>query len=294
MDLLQLKYFQMVAKHEHMTHAADELHIAQPTLSKVIARLEADLGVCLFDRQGRQIKLNKFGRVFLHRVEKIFLEIEDGKRELSDMIGHENLEISIASNCFSLFPALLQDFFKLYPHISFRQATGSTMEMQQQLQNGDAHFSISSPPIEGEHIECIPLVTEEIFLMVSQRHKFASFKSINLIEAANEPFISLKEGLGKWNLTKKLCNQAGFTPNIIFESCMIADLLDMVNYDLGVTLLPIPQWNHWSQLLITKPVPLHIKEPVCNRTTALSFVKGRYLPQVVKQFKNYIINYFGA
>ena len=60
MELLQLKYFQTVARLEHMTKAAEELHIAQPSLSKTIARLEKDLGVPLFDRQGRQITLNSF------------------------------------------------------------------------------------------------------------------------------------------------------------------------------------------------------------------------------------------
>ena len=64
MELSQLKYFEIVAKHEHITRAAEELHIAQPSLSKAISRLEAELGVELFDRQGRNIKLNSFGRVF--------------------------------------------------------------------------------------------------------------------------------------------------------------------------------------------------------------------------------------
>lgn len=64
MELLQLKYFQTVARLEHMTKAAEELHIAQPSLSKTIARLEKDLGVPLFDRQGRQITLNSFGKYF--------------------------------------------------------------------------------------------------------------------------------------------------------------------------------------------------------------------------------------
>ncbi len=73
MELLQLKYFQTVARLEHMTKAAEELHIAQPSLSKTIARLEKDLGVPLFDRQGRQITLNSFGKVFLKRVERIFM-----------------------------------------------------------------------------------------------------------------------------------------------------------------------------------------------------------------------------
>ncbi len=65
MDLLQLKYFQVAAQLEHMTRAAERLSIAQPSLSQSIAKLEEELGVPLFDRQGRRIQLNQFGRVFL-------------------------------------------------------------------------------------------------------------------------------------------------------------------------------------------------------------------------------------
>lgn len=64
MEMLQLEYFRTVARLEHMTRAAQELHIAQPALSKTISRLEEDLGVPLFDRQNRQIRLNAFGKAF--------------------------------------------------------------------------------------------------------------------------------------------------------------------------------------------------------------------------------------
>lgn len=94
MELLHLKYFQIVAKHEHMTQAAEELCISQPSLSKVVNRLEEELGVPLFDRQGRNIRLNAFGKAFLKRVERVFRELEDGKKEITDMNGLEQGRIS--------------------------------------------------------------------------------------------------------------------------------------------------------------------------------------------------------
>jgi DNA-binding transcriptional LysR family regulator len=90
MELLQLHYFQTVARLEHMTKAAEELKIAQPSLSKTISRLEEDLGAPLFNRQGRNIRLNQFGKVFLTRVDRIFRELEEGKREIRDMAGLNN------------------------------------------------------------------------------------------------------------------------------------------------------------------------------------------------------------
>lgn len=291
MDLLQLKYFQTVARYEHMTHAAEDLHIAQPSLSKVISNLEAELGVPLFERIGRQIRLNHFGKAFLNRVERIFLELDDSKSELSDMLKNESLKISIAANNLGPFYKLLEGYLKLYPNTIFRQTMGSTVKMQQQLQNGEVDFCISSPPIEDDFIECIPLETEEIFLLVPSGHKFAKYDEINLIEAANEPFISLKEGFGIRDLTEELCYQAGFSPNIIFETDISSNLMEMVNSNMGVALLPILQWNDIPH---NKSVPIHIKEPVCSRIIALSFIKGHYLTEASIQFKDYLIDYFKA
>src|SRR5438309_3725141 len=107
MDLLQLKYFQTVARLEHMTQAARQLEIAQPSLSQTIARLEEELGVPLFDRQGRQIRLNQFGRTFLRRVERIFAELEDGRRELADLAGLEQGRVSLSMFSTPLLPDLL-------------------------------------------------------------------------------------------------------------------------------------------------------------------------------------------
>lgn len=288
MDLLQLKYFQTVARYEHMTHASEKLHIAQPSLSKAISNLEEELGVPLFERIGRQIKLNHFGKAFLNRVERIFLELEDGKRELSDILKNENSKISIAANNLGSFSNILEGYLKLYPNTVFRQTIGPIVKMQQQLQNGEVDFCISSPPIEGDFIECIPLITEEIFLLVPNGHKFAKYREINLIEAANEPFISLKEGFGIRDLTEKLCRQAGFYPNIIFETDISANLMELVNSNMGVALLPILQWSDISQNM---SIPIRIKEPVCNRIIALSF-KGHYLTEASMQFKDYLIDYF--
>lgn len=96
MEFLQLQYFQAVARHEHMTNTAKELNVSQPSLSNSIQRLEKNLGVPLFERQGRNIKLNEFGKTYLQRVEQAFMELEEGQRELTDMAGLEHGVISIA------------------------------------------------------------------------------------------------------------------------------------------------------------------------------------------------------
>ena len=85
MELNQLKCFLEVARLEHITQAAEQLHITQPALSKVIARLEDDLGVKLFDREGKNIRLNEYGRVALRYAQRIMYTIGDLQAELEEL-----------------------------------------------------------------------------------------------------------------------------------------------------------------------------------------------------------------
>src|SRR2546428_13358678 len=111
MDLLQLHYFRTVARLEHMTRAAEALLIAQPALSQTIARLEDELGVPLFDRLGRRIRLNLFGKAFLERVERVFAELDQGRRELADLVGGEQGRVDLSLGVvLRIFPELLHDF----------------------------------------------------------------------------------------------------------------------------------------------------------------------------------------
>lgn len=290
MDLLQLKYFQAVAKYEHMARAAEELHIAQPTLSKAISRLESDLGVRLFDRQGRRIKLNQFGNVFLARVDRIFTELEEGKQELDDMAEYQRLNISVALNIPSLLPSLLKGFLARYPKMNLRTEIGSTSDMKRKLEDGIVDFCISSPPFTGDNIEYIQLLTEEIFLNVPKGHKFSNRREIDLSEAAGESFISFKKDYGIRNLTESLCHQAGFDPNIVYEGDITTSLTELVNIGLGVALLPAT--HKWSSSIANPPIYIHIRHPVCERVIGISFIRGRYLPKAARKFKDYAIKYF--
>src|SRR5205823_197807 len=97
MDLLQLRYFQAVARHEHVSRAAEELRIAQPALSRSIARLEAELGVPLFDRRGRRVRLNRFGAMFLARAGRALDELDPGQLELRDAAGLAQGTVAVAA-----------------------------------------------------------------------------------------------------------------------------------------------------------------------------------------------------
>lgn len=289
MELLQLKYFQVVAKHEHMTQAAEELNISQPSLSKVINRLEGELGVLLFDRQGRNIRLNAFGKSFLDRVERIFRELEDGKKEITDMNGSEQGKISLAVTSLSLFSTILEGFVRKHPNVRFRQVISSTAEIKRQLEAGEIDLCITSPPIEGAGIVCTPLITEEVFLAVPKGHRFAGRESIDLSEAAQEAFVSMKKGYGFRDITDEFCRKAGFEPDVVFEGEVAGVLYNLINAGLGISFLPDPGIRGIS---FQMPELVRISNPVCRRTISLSYLKGHYLSNAAKELCNYVILYF--
>ena len=167
MELLQLKYFQVVARLENVTHAAEELHISQPALSKTIARLEKSVGVPLFERRGRHLRLNKFGKTFLQRTERIFSELKDGLRELADLANLKSGSLTIGTTSSRLLQNLLKKYLQQYPHVNFQllQIT-NPQEIHARLLNGEIDLCISFLPINQPEIHCEPLRNEEIFLAV--------------------------------------------------------------------------------------------------------------------------------
>lgn len=119
MELLQLKYFQTVAYTEHISKAAAQLNIAQPSLSLTIKRLEDELGTPLFHRRGRNIQLNSSGEILLKHVNRIFIEIENAEMEIKteEQQISNTIRISITNTRF--LTGLISDYINGSPKPSF-------------------------------------------------------------------------------------------------------------------------------------------------------------------------------
>lgn len=292
MEFLQLKYFQAVARLEHMTKAAKELNVSQPSLSNAIGRLEKRLGVPLFVRQGRQVKLNAFGKTYLRRVEQAFLELEEGERELADMAGPDHGVVSISVTLPYVLPTLLKDFLTAHPHVRIIQhQLGSILEMKTKLANADIDFCVSSTPIAGPDIEWLTLAEEELCLTVPKRHRFAGRERISLAEAADEPFIALSPRSNFREITDGFCRQAGFEPRVAFELEEVSAIQTLVEMGLGITFtLPLSLGNRASN---PDTVQVKIAEPVCRRTFGIAWNRKHYLSEAAVHFRQFAIQFFG-
>ncbi|HZU68328.1 MAG TPA: LysR family transcriptional regulator [Ktedonobacteraceae bacterium] len=289
MDLLQLRYFQTVARLEHMTQAAQELYISQSSLSKTIIHLEHELGVSLFDRQGRKIQLNQYGKAFLRRVEQVFAALDDGQRELADLAEGKQGQVSLASMSIYLLPGLLQSFRERHPGVNIRIFGSPRQEMLAQLERGEIDLCFSAPPLERPEIEYTSLMMEEILLAVPPGHCLAERKTVRLNEVAQEPFLALKQGYSLRKLIDTCCQQAGFTPHVVFEGDEPMALLHLVKAGLGIACIPALVWKSVPEIAVAR---VHIEEPLCQRELALLWSKERYLSVAARELRDFIITYF--
>jgi len=289
MDLLQLRYFQTVARLEHMTQAAHSLYISQSSLSKTILHLEHELGVSLFDRQGRKIQLNQYGKAFLRRVEQVFAALDDGQRELADLTEGKQGQVALASMSIYLLPGLLQAFRERHPGVNIRLFGSPRQEMLAQLERGEIDLCFSAPPLERPGIEHASLMMEEILLAVPPRHCLAERKTVRLSEVAQEPFLALKQGYSLRKLTDTCCQQAGFTPHVVFEGDDPMALLHLAKAGLGIACIPALVWKSVPEIAVAR---VHIEEPRCQRELALLWSKERYFSVAAREFRDFIIAYF--
>ncbi|MFK7697549.1 LysR family transcriptional regulator [Paenibacillus sp. HJGM_3] len=288
MELLQLQYFRTVARMEHMTKAAEDLRIAQPALSKTIARLEEHVGVPLFDRQGRQIRLNSFGKAFLEKVEAALTLLEEGQKELSDLAGLEQGSIHLATSTLERLSEPLSAFLSLHPKVNFRITQASMEEMAHLLEVGEVDICFTALPMEKANFSTMTVMKEDIYLAVPPGHRLAGHSSVRLNEVANDPFIGYKEGFPFQKMNDAFFRQAGITPNFVCRVDEPAAIANLVRAGLGVALVG----NCGGP-----DSPLHllsIEYPICKRHFQLAWHNKRYLSLAAREFRDFVIAYYGG
>lgn len=287
MELLQLQYFIEVARLEHVTEAARNLHVTQSSLSKTIHRLEEDLGVALFDRTSGKLRLNEFGRKFLRRAEKALLELEQGRQELKDLSSLEYSTLELAVNTASTLPNILREFRKKIPEIHFHVQMLTTQEMVTLLERGEVDFCLSSPPIQGEDIECQIVCTDPILIAVPSGHRLAKRESISLIELKDEWFVGVRRGYGTRDWIDSVCQSVGFEPQYVYEGDEPARLSALVEAEIGIAFMPGTAKKARERI---RYIPVEDQELV--REIALLWHKSRYISWAAQQFREIVIKYF--
>lgn len=289
MDLLQLRYFQAVARREHLSQAAAELRVAQPSLSRAIARLEADLGVPLFDRVGRGLRLNRFGAGFLRRVDRILRELDDARRELADAVGLERGSIAVAAETLLTLTGVLTEFRAEHPGVDIRLYQSSATTMATQLHTGEVDLCFASQPLPGPDLHTLELLREEVLLAVPPGHRLAGRKRVRLEDIAGEQFVTTRPGYWPRELTDRLFAAAGLRPEYVCESDEPGATGALIGAGLGVGL--VPEFSRRASA--HAPVAwLHLDVPDCHRRLSLVWRADTYFSAAAQRLTDFASDYF--
>jgi len=241
MEVHQLRYFCAVARHGTFTRASEVEHVAQPSLSQQILKLEAELGARLFDRLPRSARLTVFGKAFLPKAERILRELEEARTELLEMAGNEKGEVAVGiipTIAAYLLPKLLNGFAARHPLITVKIIEDITPTLVQRLHDGTIDMAVVALPIRGRELASEELFQEKFYAVVPEKHRRASRASISLAELNREPFLLLKEGHCFRDSLIDACHKSKMTPSVVFESGQFATILAMVSAGMGVSAVP--------------------------------------------------------
>ncbi|NLH01522.1 MAG: LysR family transcriptional regulator [Clostridiales bacterium] len=197
MELRDLRYFCLTAEIEHVTKAADKLGIAQPFLTKVIGQIEEEIGTPLFDKVGRQIKLNRYGEAFYLQAKKVLACMDNLFAEMDYMLDRPGRNITLLSNTEAYTSGLIVDFINSGFNYSLSVFYAPQNGIIDALKTGEADFALTCPPINEGSFNGIK--TEVAFydigwILLPPKHPLLKKKVIRFTDLAGEKLVTSPKG----------------------------------------------------------------------------------------------------
>jgi len=288
MELLQLRYFLALAESEHVSETAETFHVTQSSLSKTLQRLEGDIGAPLFDRAGRNVRLNAFGQAFLARARRALQELEEGRRELQELVSPQRGLVRLAVTTASILPGLLRRFRAEHPEARFHVEMIDESEVENRLRGGDVDYALSTDETHSGDLEQTVLLIDPILLAVPIGHALADRTSVELRELAGEDFIGLKAGFRKREVMDAFCCRHGLEPRFVYEGDEPARVNSLVEAGLGVAFVPATSVRGDRGV---RYLPL-VEAP--SRTLCLVWSRGRFHGPVAQDFRDLAVEYTAA
>ena len=282
MELHQLRYFCAVAETGSFSRAAEQSHVAQPSLSQQILKLEDELGARLFDRLGRSVRLTDVGKTFLPRARAVLRDLEAAKGEVvesKDSIGG-TISVGVIPTVAPYFlPPHLTLFTREFPQARLTVVEEITPVLLERLRAGTVDVAILALPIRGHEFDTFPLLTERLYAALPKKHALANRRSIALKDLRKEPFLLLRDGHCFRDTAVAACDRARLNPQIIFESGQFSSILGMVGTGMGVSIVPEMAIEKYAQCRYVR-----IGDKEAARTIGAIVLRGRSLTRLHHAF----------
>ena len=272
-----MRAFYAIVEEGNISHAAQRLDIAQPALSRQMKRLETQLGVQLFERGSRRIRLTDAGRVLYSRVEHILGMVDGTVREITEIgsgvAGCIRLG-TITTSGAMLLPELITEFHRRYPQVTFQLWEGEGTRILELLDNRVIEIGITRTQVDARAYESIVLPNEPLVLIMNKAHDIGrDAQKVHVAELKDQPLIIPL----RWqSMFTANCRKLGFEPKILCVSDSIVQDLLLAKMGMGMAILPIS-----SKTLLTDGDLIYKKlvDPEITTHTVVAWLKNRTLSQ---------------
>lgn len=265
MELRHLRYFVAVAEELSFSRAARRLHMTQPPLSAQVRQLEEEIGVPLFERSTRSVRLTEAGQLLLDETRRLLALLEQNVRMVR-RVGHGEVGrltlgfVPSASN--NTLPPLLRVFRERFPDVELSLHEMNPRELVRALHDGriDAAFFYlphgAAPPFGDALLDSRPVLREALVVALPEGHALADEPEVGMRALADEPFVlvAAHQGTGLRDRIVELCRQDGYEPRVAQEAYLVQTVVGLVGSGVGISLVPASLRNLQTVGVVYRPL----------------------------------------
>jgi DNA-binding transcriptional LysR family regulator len=285
-DWYQLECFRIAGKLEHLSKAAKALGTSQPAVSRAIGKLEEHLGVLLFDRVGRSVRLTEPGYLLLQKVEKAHREIEGMQIALLDSARAESRPTRIGfmrSLGARVVPQLVRAYRSSQPHAAFNFITNSGSAIADLLEGADLDLVFMAEPNDRPSITWRKLFDQRLVAIAPADSPLARKKMVSIRDLADQPIVTFKRPHVMRMLTEKIFEEAGIRPQVAFEGDDSGSIPGFVAAGLGVAIVAQDSEFPRDIVILSTNGPLYVRQ------VGLAWIGDRFMSPSVREFREFTL-----
>ena len=284
MNLSQLYYFRKLAQLQHYTKAAKELYITQPSLSDSISSLEQELGLSLFQKEGRNVKLTKYGKEFYEYVDAALNELDKGiavAKSKSGLLGGVIDLGCIPTILGDYVPSVLTRYREIYPKVSFNIYQGHTLRLLDELKKGTYDVAFCSKT-EDTELEFIPILAQRLILVVRADHPLAQKESVMLEELSDYSLTTYRETIPIGKIVRNKGVEASFSYD---DEISIGGVVMATNQAAIAADTPyLSQFGYIKKIIISDI-------PEDTRLVYMVYSKKNYMTKATEDFMEFLVKH---
>jgi DNA-binding transcriptional LysR family regulator len=288
MQLHQLGYFVALADTRHFTQAAEQMKVAQPTLSQQIKALEDELGAPLVTRRPRNIGLTAAGEELLPIARRMLAEADNARRAIAELADLKRGKVRLGATpslCTSVLPDVLGNFRRTHPGVAILITEGGSRDLERRLLAGelDVALLVDSRAREDEGLTATPLFVEELVVISAPTASPPTQRArLGIRALRSRQLVMFREGYDLRETTIAACQAAGFEPTFAVEGGEMDAVLSFVAAGVGIAI--VPENVVGDRFRVTR-----LQDPGLSRTVQLARRSGVDLPRAAAELETHLL-----